>query len=191
MLPLILLGLAFVSFLISRILLVRAAFRFSIWWGLGIFAPFGPMLFRFCHPDKARQAWLFGLAALALTFFYVLSAPSIMPAIDRFGMPTEKTTAAKAKKFALPFKDHLFFGAKPTPVPVATPAPTPTLQERLVANAREIAKLRQWNEELRVQKRDLLHSDVEGNRRYAVEFASYNAEWAKAVAERTALSAQK
>ena len=191
MLPLILLGLALVSALISRVLLVQAAFRFSIWWGLGIFAPFGPIFFRLYHPDEARRARLFGLAGLALTFFYVLAAPSIVP-INRFGMPkAEKATAAKAKKFDLPFKDHLFFGAKPTPVPVATPAPTPSVQERLVANAREIAKLRQWNEELRVQKRDLLHSDVEGNRRYEVELASYNAEWAKAVADRTALSTQK
>ena len=101
MLPLILLGLALASALISRFLLVRAAFRFSIWWGLGIFLPFGPMFFRLRHPDEARHAWLFGVAGLALTFFYVLSAPSIVP-INRFGMPkAEKATASMAKKFSL------------------------------------------------------------------------------------------
>ncbi len=190
MLPQILLGLALVSALISRVLLVQAAFGFSIWWGMGVFAPFGPVIFRLCHPEEAQRARLFGLAALALGFFYVLAAPSILPPINRFGMPkAEKTSAAKAKSFSLPFKDHLFFGATPTPAPVA--APTPTLAERRAANAHELAQLREWNEQLRVQKRDLLHSDVEGNRRYEVEFASYTAAWTKAVAEHTALSAQK
>jgi len=186
MLPLVLLILAIASALISRFLLLRAAFGLSVWWGLGIFFPFGPIFFRLCHPEEARQARLFGLAALALTFFYLLSAPSIVPT-GRFG--TGKSAGAITNKFTLPFRDHLFFGAKPTPLP--TPAPTPTLAERRAANAKELAQLRQWNEQLRIKKRDLLHSDVDGNRQYESELASYNAAYTRAVAEHTVLSAQK
>ncbi len=189
MLPLVLISLAVLCALISRALLVQAAFTISVWWGLGIFIPFGPMVFRLYYPDEARRARIFGLAALALAFFYVMAAPSIVP-INRFGMPkAARAEKGEAKKFSLPFKDRLFFGAKPTPAP--TPAPTPTLAQRRATNAHELAELRNWNDQLHVQKRDLLHSDVEGNRRYEVELASYNAAYTKAVAERNALAAQK
>ena len=191
MLPVVLLSLCLISALISRMLLVQAAFRFNLWWGLGIFVPFGPMFFRLCHPEEARKARIFGLAALALAFFYALSAPSIVPT-NRFGMPKSvHGEASKSKGFSLPFKNHLFFGAKPTPAPSPTAAPTPTLQERLLANERELAQLREWNEQLRLKKRDLLHSDVDGNRQYEVELASYNAAYARAVAERTTLHTGK
>jgi hypothetical protein len=68
------------------------------------------------------------------------------------------------------------------------PAATPSRDERLAANATEFERLRRWQEELRLRKRDLLYSDVEGNRQYVVDLALYNQALAKATEERNALS---
>lgn len=70
-------------------------------------------------------------------------------------------------------------------------APTPAWDERLLVNAIELERLRKWDEELQRRKRDLLHSDVEGNRQYVVDLALYNQALAKATEEREALAAQK
>jgi hypothetical protein len=70
------------------------------------------------------------------------------------------------------------------------PAPTPTLDEQHAANAKEFERLRQWGESLRIRKRDLLHSDVDGNREYVVDLALYNQALAKATEERIILEAQ-
>jgi hypothetical protein len=47
------------------------------------------------------------------------------------------------------------------------------------------------DEQLKLRKRDLLHSDIEGNRVYAVDLASYNDALAKATAEKNALANAK
>ena len=73
----------------------------------------------------------------------------------------------------------------------AAPAPTPTLAERRTANATELERLRGIEAELKLRKRDLLHSDSEGNRIYAIDLASYNEAFAKATAEKNALAAAK
>ena len=72
-----------------------------------------------------------------------------------------------------------------------TPAPAPTLDRRRAANATELERLRGVEAELKLRKRDLLHSDSEGNRIYAIDLASYNEALAKATAEKTALAATK
>jgi hypothetical protein len=64
---------------------------------------------------------------------------------------------------------------------------TPSLDDRRTVNTQEFGHLRAWAESLRLKKRDLLHSDTEGNLRYTAEFAQYNAALAKATAERSAI----
>ena len=63
----------------------------------------------------------------------------------------------------------------------------PSLEERRAANTREFARLSTWKEALRLRKRDLLHSDVNGNQVYNVALAQYNAAFEKANAERSVL----
>ena len=61
-----------------------------------------------------------------------------------------------------------------------------SLDERRAANAEELQRLAAWSEALRLRKRDLLHSDVQGNIAYNAEVAEYNAALAKANAEKNA-----
>ena len=70
-------------------------------------------------------------------------------------------------------------------------APTPTLEQRRTANATELERLRGVEAELKLRKRDLLHSDSDGNRIYAIDLASYNEALAKATAEKNALASAK
>ena len=70
-------------------------------------------------------------------------------------------------------------------------ASTPTLEQRLTANATEWERLQRVEAELKLRKRDLLHSDTEGNRVYAIDLASYNEALAKATAEKNALAAAR
>ena len=72
-----------------------------------------------------------------------------------------------------------------------TPVPTPTLDQRRAANATELERLLGVEAELKLRKRDLLHSDSEGNRIYAIDLASYNEALAKATAEKNALASAK
>ena len=65
------------------------------------------------------------------------------------------------------------------------------LEERRVENSREFQRLQAWSEALRLKKRDLLHSDVQGNIAYQAEFAQYNEALAKATAEKNALFGSK
>ena len=50
-------------------------------------------------------------------------------------------------------------------------------------------RLRTVYDELKLRKRDLLHSDVEGNRNYVLDLAIYNEALARAMIERNALDA--
>ena len=68
---------------------------------------------------------------------------------------------------------------------------TPSLEQRRAVNATEFERLRGLEEQLRLRKRDLLHSDTEGNRVYASDLASYNDALAKATAEKNALASAK
>jgi hypothetical protein len=187
MLPLVLGSLALASALISRFLLLKAAFGIGLWWGLGVFVPFGPTIFRYNYPDEARNARRFGWATLAFTFFYVLLSPQLN---SKTGMGFLRAGFLGHKKSAQ-VGGNIFDPGKPVDRAAPKPLPTPSLEERRLANSKELADLRSWNERLRLKKRDLLHSDTEGNRMYAIEIDSYNAAVTKATAERTALSAPK
>ena len=62
-----------------------------------------------------------------------------------------------------------------------------SLEERRTANSREFERLWAWSEKLRLQKRDLLHSDAEGNLVYDIELRQYKAALEKANAEKNAV----
>lgn len=73
----------------------------------------------------------------------------------------------------------------------ARPAAPPTVEQRRAINATELERLTAWSQTLRLKKRDLLHSDVQGNLAYNAEVAEYNAALAKATEEKNALWPQK
>jgi hypothetical protein len=63
----------------------------------------------------------------------------------------------------------------------------PTLEKRREVNEKELARLTAWSQSLKLKKRDLLNSDVQGNVFYEGELAQYNDALAKATAEKQAL----
>ena len=174
MVALIFLALGLVCILIGRILLIRAAFGVSVWWGLGIFLPFGPLFFRLSYPDLAPLSKTFRLIALPCILAYFVLRPG-PPSYDKFFKYKSDKPVASAPK------NH--YGTEKilhrTPV-----------EESRVANNREFERLKAWEAALRLKKRDLLHSDVEGNRAYNAEVAEYNAALTKATAEKNAVWAQ-
>jgi hypothetical protein len=170
---LILLGIGVVCAFIGRILLISAAFGVSVCWGLSIFLPFGPLIFRLKHPDLAPLSRKFRLAVLpCLLAYFVLRGPTTSSRYDKF-FKFNSVPSAPANHYGL---EKISKAVHP-----------PTLGERRAANAREFERLNAWEEALRLKKRDLLHSDVAGNEAYTVELAQYNAALTKATAEKNAL----
>jgi hypothetical protein len=187
MVSLVFLGLAIVCALISRILLLIAAINISAGWAFGVFLPFGPLFFRLKYPEEARNSYLFRVATLLCVLGFVIYQPRMT-----LRLPGMHSTAASPR----PSKQTVGYAMekpgtlkKVTATP--TPAPTPTLAERRAANATELERLRGVEAELKLRKRDLLHSDTEGNRIYAIDLAAYNEALAKATAEKNALATAK
>lgn len=162
--------------LISRVLLFRAALSVSKGWAVGVLLPFGPVLFRLNYPEDARPSFMFRLATLPCFFLYVLLGPG--PAL-KHDIWKSTHISAQPKGYAVEKKAKR--GAKPGGPTVDL---APTLEERRAGNTREFARLRAWNDALRLKKRDLLHSDIAGNAAYTAELAEYNAALARANAER-------
>jgi hypothetical protein len=168
---LVFLALGLICILIGRILLIRAAFGVSIWWGLGIFLPFGPLIFRLSYPDVAPLSRTFRLIALPCLLAYFVFRPR-PPDYDKF---------FKHKPVPLAPSNH--YGWEK----VSQTIVAPNLEQRRVDNAKELQQLTEWREALTLKKRDLLHSDVQGNIAYDAEVAEFNAALAKAIAERNAI----
>jgi hypothetical protein len=168
---LVFLGLGLVCILIGRILLIGAAFGVSVWWGLGIFLPFGPLMFRLSYPDLAPLSKTFRLIALPCILAYFVLRPG-PPNYDKF-FKQKPVASAPANHYGLEKFAQKISG--------------PGLHERRIANAKEFERLNGWSEALRIKRRDLLHSDVQGNIAYNTEVAQYNAALAKATVERDAL----
>jgi hypothetical protein len=164
------LGIGLVCALIGRILLIGGAFSVSVWWGLGVFLPFGPMLFRLNHTDVAPSSRYFRLAVLPCLLTYFLFQPS---------------------GFSKLYRHDILKSAQASPVPAnhygLEQISRSALEQRLVANEREFQRLNAWSEALRLKKRDLLRSDVQGNVAYQAERAQFEAALAKANAEKKAL----
>lgn len=173
MVGLIFLGLGLLLMLIGRILLISAAFGVSVWWGLGIFLPFGPMLFRMNYPDLAPMSRTFRLFSLPCILAYFVLGPGTLTGSyrDQF---------SKHKQVPSGPADH--YGLEKVSKPASA-----NLIERRTANAKEIERLTGWAETLHVKQRDLLRSDVEGNKAFNAEVAEYNAALAKATAEQKTL----
>ena len=174
MAALICLAIGLVCVSIGRILLIRAAFGVSVWWGLGIFLPFGPLLFRLSYPDLAPLSKTFRLVALPciLAYFVLRPAPLSGSQFDRF-FKHKEVPSAPANHYGLE--------------KVSKAIAAPTVEQRRAINATEMERLTEWSKTLRLKKRDLLHSDTQGNIAYNAEVAEYNAALTKATAEKDAL----
>lgn len=186
MVALIFLGLAIVCALVSRILLLMAAIKISAGWAFGVFLPFGPLFFRLNYPEEARSSYFFRVATLLCVFGFVIYQPRSLH------LPGLHPTAAspRASKQTIGYAtEKPSTRKKETGTPA--PAPTPALTERRAANATELERLHGMEVELKLRKRDLLHSDTEGNRIYATDLAAYNEALAKATAEKNALAVAK
>ena len=184
MVSLVFLGLAIVCALVSRILLLIAAIDISGWWALGVFLPFGPLFFRLNYPEQARNSYLFRVATLLCIFGFVI----IRPGLNFSPRGSHRTTS-----FAPTAKQTVGYAMeKPVSSKTTNPAaPTLTLDQRRATNAKELERLHGVEELLRLRKRDLLHSDTEANRLYAIDLASYNDALAKATMEKNALASAK
>jgi hypothetical protein len=182
MVALVFLGLAILCALISRILLLVAAVKIGAGWAFGVFLPFGPLFFRLSYPDEARNSYLFRVATLLCVFGFVIYQPRMT-----LRMPKMHPTAASPR----PSKTVGYAMEKPGTSKNPNAAPTPTLEQRRAANATELERLRGVEAELKLRKRDLLHSDTEGNRVYAIDLAFYNEALAKATSEKNAIAAAK
>jgi hypothetical protein len=174
--------------LIGRILLASAAFGISVWWGLGVFLPFGPLFFRSSYPEAAAQSRWFRVAAIPCFLLYLCLGPSSSISFYKHRQ-FDRTQSAPTQlvHYALEKPVHSPKGNSVSSGPVVQL--TPNVEERRAANAHEFERLRQWKEALRLRKRDLLHSDAEGNRAYSTELAQYNDAFAKANTEKNALAA--
>ena len=178
MAALIFLAIGLLCILIGRILLIRAAFGISVWWGLGIFLPFGPLLFRLNYPDLAPLSKTFRLIALPCILAYFVLRPASLSGshFDKF-FKHKEVPSAPANHYGLE--------------KVSKKVAAPSLDERRAINATEMERLIEWSQALRLKKRDLLHSDVQGNIAYNAEVADYNAALKKATDERNSLGEQK
>jgi hypothetical protein len=181
MVSFVFLGLAIVCALISRILLVTAAIKISAGWAFGVFLSFGPLFFRLNYPEQARNSYIFRVATLLCVFGFVINQPRMT-----LHMPKIHPTAASPRQS----KQTVGY-AMEKPGTKVPGTPTPALEQRRTANATELERLRGVEAELKLRKRDLLHSDTEGNRVYAIDLAAYNEALTKATSEKNALASAK
>ena len=183
---LVFLGIGLLCAIIGRILLIGAAFGVSVWWGLGVFLPFGPLFFRLTYPELAHASRMFRLATVAAVLLYLICGPGLTPTAY-YRHKIRRTLPPPSAK------DPYGYAMEPSAQRTKTTGPqvqlSPTIAERQSANAAEFERLRVWAEKLRLQKRDLLHSDVEGNRAYNLELSQYNVALENANAEKAALAA--
>jgi hypothetical protein len=172
--------------LIARVLLVTAAMKISGWWVVGVFVPFGPLVFRLKYPNESRRSFMFRLATLPCLFLYfLLGSGPLSPAYHRKHFGAKAAAVAKPASYAL--EKPVALKKKKTASGEPKVELTPNVDERRASNMRELERLRSWGEELRLRKRDLLRSDLEGNIVYNAELKQYNAALEKATAERNAL----
>ena len=139
----------------------------------------GAIVFRRKHPEKARRLVLFHYATLICVLGYLYAGPTMNLAYYKRRIPPQRPPKQN---------EPVGYAWEKLPSPATTkPTSTPTLDERRAANAREFEELRHVGEALRLRKRDLLRSNVAGNREYVVDLALYNQALAKATEERDAL----
>jgi hypothetical protein len=184
---LIILGIGLICSMIARIMIITAAFRISWKWGIGVLLPFGPMAFRMTFPDDARPARPFQLVALPCFLFFILMGSGLPSISLRKAPAASPDPTAHVQGFAM---------EKPASAkssnPVASTVTTgPGVDERRASNAKELERLALQEKELKLRKRDLLRSDVQGQAAYERDLADYKAAFAKANAEKTTLATAK
>lgn len=162
-------------------MIITAAFRISWKWGIGVLLPFGPMAFRMTYPDDARPARPFQLAALPCFLFFILMGPGLSAVSSPKPPPSNP---GRPKGYAL---------EKPAPAKSSSLISSvfhtgPSVEQRKVANAKELERLTLKDKELKLRKRDLLRSDVQGQAAYERDLADYNNALAKANAEKAELA---
>ena len=183
MVGVVLIIIGIVCLIVSRLILVRAAFEVSVWWGLIVFLPFGPWLFLSCYPDLDDRYGRLRIAAFVCVVLG-LSLTGVLPLPHRM---TQVLVTRAVDWFCDASKAMSAKGNDNSSRPLATVAPD--LQTRSSVNVREFQRLRACGEALRLRKRDLLNSDTEHNQAYTADLALYNDALAKATAERDALAA--
>lgn len=185
----ILLGIGLICALIARSLIIAAAFRISWRWGVGVLLPFGPMAFRLTYPDDARPARPYQFAALSCFLLFIVLGPGL-GSIRMSESFFEKTPAS-------PSRTEMGYG-----IETSTPGRKggdssraaqsgPTVEARRAANTREVERLAAKDKELKLRKRDLLRSDVEGNARYAHDLEEYEGALATANMEKAELASDQ
>ena len=178
---LVCLTMAAICAVISRILLLIAALDISMWWAVGVFLPFGPTLFRLNYPEAARSSFMFRVGTLACIFLYVVLGPGAL--IFPHPKPALGSSKPARRGYASELVAKIFVIKQPTgksdPV---------SLEERRLANVRELERLSRWNDALRSRKRDLLKSDVAGNQAYNIDLQEYMNALATATAEKQVLA---
>src|SRR4051812_47553429 len=142
------LGFAIAFAVLARVLLFIDALKISAGWAFGTLLPFGPLFFRLSYPDEARRSMMFRLATLACIGLYLITGPG--PSLRNL----KREKVSKSANQSMQPGDNVYGMEKSN---------GPTLEQRRATNAQEMARLQKWSEELRLRKRDLLHSDVEGN----------------------------
>lgn len=168
--------------LIGRVLLVMAAWRISAGWAIGVFLPFGPLVFRLNYPDEAQRSRLFRIATMPCFFLYMVLGPG--PAFRQHLTRATNLSAQPVGYAAEKAHSTSKQSGKPGDPKVEL---APSVDERRLTNKQEFEKLRNWDVALRLKKRDLLHSDTAGNEAYVLELEQYKAALEKATAERTTL----
>lgn len=125
------------------------------------------MLFRISYPDLAPWSRTFRLIALPCILAYFVIRPGA-PDYDKF-FKQKPVPSAPANHYALEKVSKVMASS---------------VEKRREANEKEFARLAAWNRALKLKKRDLLNSDVQGNVFYEGELAQYNEALAKANAEK-------
>src|SRR5438105_15792351 len=147
MVSLVFLGLAIISALISRILLLIAAIDISVWWALGVFLPFGPLFFRLNYPEQARNSYLFRVATLLCIFGFVVMRPGLsLSMYDGHGTASSPQRSKQPGGYAM---------EKPGSLKSANVAArvTPSLEQRRGVNAKECERLRGLEDQHGLRKR--------------------------------------
>jgi hypothetical protein len=168
--------------LIGRVLLVMAAWQISVAWAIGVFLPFGPVLFRFNYPDEAQRSRMFRLATLPCFFLYILLGPG-----PDFRHHLTRATNISVQPTGYATEKPHFWSKQAAKTSGPTVELTPSIEDRRLSNTQVLEKLRNWEAALRLKKRDLLHSDTAGNQAYSLELEQYKAALEIATAERAAL----
>jgi hypothetical protein len=158
-------------------MLFIAAINVSIGWALGVWLPFGPLCFRRTFPDLSRPSAPFRTATIVFCGLYLLVA----------GSSSEFYRRKSQTSLPLQSNQATGYGTERSADSGETKEDM-NVEERRSANTKELDRLAKWADVLRLKKRDLLRSDVQGNRTYEAELGLYDEAFSKATLEKDAIA---